>query len=76
MRVGHEKLTTQHPLFGQILLKQSKVTVEQLDEAIHEQLETRTYLGEILVAKGFITPDDIMEALDIQGSYYPGGAGP
>jgi len=76
LRVGHEKLTSHHPLFGQILLKQSKVTVEQLDEAIQEQLQTKTYLGEILVAKGLITPDDIMEALDIQGSYYPDGAGP
>jgi hypothetical protein len=76
MRVGRDKLVTHHPLFGQILLKQGKITVEQLDEAIQRQLDTKTYLGEVLVEMGFIAAEDIMDALDIQRSYYPDSGGP
>lgn len=76
MQVGSDKLTRRHPLFGQILLSQGKITVEQLDEAIQQQLRSKTYLGEVLVELGAIVAADIAEALRIQSQYYPDGKGP
>jgi len=76
MRVGKDKQATRHPLFGQILLSQGKVTVEQLDEAIKQQVETRVYLGEVLVNMGVISAEDIADALHIQQNYYPDSGGP
>jgi hypothetical protein len=69
MRVGHDKLSSRPPLFGQILLRQGKITAGQLDEAIQEQLRTRTYLGEVLVRRGLLSSEDILAALEVQDSY-------
>ena len=71
MRVGADKLTRRHPLFGQVLLSQGKIEVEQLDEAVRRQLETKIYIGEILIQMGAIASEDIVNALDIQRTYYP-----
>jgi hypothetical protein len=76
MRVGEGKVSGRHPLFGQILLKQSKITVEQLDEALEKQAGTRKYIGEVLVEMGAIEPGDIEKALEIQRNYYPEDGGP
>jgi hypothetical protein len=76
MRVGKSKLTTRHPLFGQILLSQSKITVDQLDKAVAKQAGSGTYIGEVLVRMGAVAPADIVEALRIQADYYPDGDGP
>ena len=76
MQVGSDKLTRRHPLFGQILLSQGKITVDQLDEAIQQQLRSKTYLGEVLVELGALVAADIAEALRIQRQYYPDGKGP
>jgi hypothetical protein len=71
MLVGSSSLHRRHPLFGQILLSQGKITVEQLDVALSQQAKTKIYLGEVLCRMELVTPADVAEALHIQRNYYP-----
>jgi general secretion pathway protein E len=51
---------------GQILVKHTSLTQEQLDEALRIQKEEGGLLGEILVRKNLIVPHELMRALCVQ----------
>ncbi|MCM8771610.1 MAG: Flp pilus assembly complex ATPase component TadA [Candidatus Omnitrophica bacterium] len=51
---------------GQILLEKGLITLEQLNEALELQNETKKFLGEILIEKGYIKKEDIWQALTEQ----------
>lgn len=51
---------------GEILLYAGKISSEQLESALIEQEGTSKKLGEILVDKGWVTPNDIVEVLEYQ----------
>jgi type IV pilus assembly protein PilB len=44
---------------GRVLTKMGKVTREQVVEALTEQKSRGGLLGEILVQRGYITPEDV-----------------
>ncbi|MFZ4713520.1 MAG: type II secretion system ATPase GspE [Bacteriovoracaceae bacterium] len=48
---------------GELLLKNTTLTQEQLNEALDLQRETGTMLGEILVKKNYIHPHDIVKVI-------------
>lgn len=51
---------------GEILLKETSLTREQLDEALKIQHETGELLGKILVQRNALTPQEIMRAICVQ----------
>lgn len=51
---------------GEILLKQNKITDEQLNEALILQASNGKKLGEILIERGYITEITLLEALSEQ----------
>jgi len=51
---------------GSLLVKQGKLTEEQLDEVLRRQKETLQRVGHILIAGRFVTPDDLKQALQVQ----------
>lgn len=60
------KLSLKHQLLGEILLKQSLITQEQLDEALTVQQEKPSPLGEVLVRLGHIKERDLLKGLGKQ----------
>lgn len=48
---------------GELLLKHTSLTEEQLDEALHSQAETGQLIGEILLKKNYIHPHDIIKVI-------------
>ena len=60
-----------HPILGQKLIDSELVTPEQVDSALEEQRRTGQRLGEILVAHGALTEEDLAKTLaDINGLPY------
>ena len=53
---------------GSVLVKQSKLSKERLDEALQTQKATLQRMGHILVTGNFITQQDLKEALQVQVS--------
>lgn len=51
---------------GDLLIKLKLITPQQLDEGLDHQRKIGGKLGEILVSKGFITEDALVDALSIQ----------
>jgi type IV pilus assembly protein PilB len=51
---------------GEILLYAGKITKDQLDEAMRDQRKSQLKLGEIIVDKGWLKPEEIVEALEQQ----------
>ncbi len=51
------------PHLGAVLLKSRMLTPERLDEALEEQRGTGKRLGEVLVERGWLFPQDIARAL-------------
>jgi general secretion pathway protein E len=51
---------------GEILLRTTRLTAEQLDEARKQQAETCESLGRILVAAGHLNEDELIHALALQ----------
>ena len=51
---------------GQLLLKNNKITDEQLNKALKIQKETDLKLGEILVNQNFIKEEELKEFLSMQ----------
>lgn len=51
---------------GSILLEHTKLTEEQLDEVLAIQRETGKRLGEILIDKNYLRPEEVMKALSLQ----------
>ena len=54
------------PHLGAVLLKSKLLTPEQLDEALREQAGSGRRLGEVLVQRGWLFPQDIARALATQ----------
>ncbi len=52
---------------GDVLIRMKKITTPQLLEALVEQKNTGNRLGEILVDRGLVKPDDVAVALRTQG---------
>lgn len=51
---------------GDLLVHAGKITWEQLDKALNDQKVKNKKLGEILVKKGFVSENDIIEVLEFQ----------
>jgi len=65
-----QRLVAKTGLLGQILLKMGLVTVRQLEEALDiQKKEQKRMLGEILVAKGFVSEELLCAALASQSGY-------
>lgn len=54
------------PALGQLLLKHTSLTQDQLNEALRVQKIEGGVLGEILIRKNILTPHEIMKALCMQ----------
>lgn len=61
-----EKVENQKVLIGELLIKHTNLTKNQLEDALTIQQETGLLLGEILISKNFIHPQDIIKVLCIQ----------
>jgi type IV pilus assembly protein PilB len=57
-----------HKRLGEILIEKSLLSATQLEEALAEQVRTKTFLGEILVRRGFVRQEDFLRALSEQFS--------
>ncbi len=58
-----EKVEGQKEKIGQLLLKHTSLTGDQLDEALEIQQESGMLLGEILLKKNYINPHDIIKVI-------------
>lgn len=54
------------PKLGQLLIKHTSLSQEQLEEALKIQTQEGGLLGEILIRKNFILPHELMRALCLQ----------
>lgn len=61
-----DKIEQNKEKIGEILLKTTSLTQDQLDEALIIQKETGTMIGEILVKKNYIHPHDIIKVICYQ----------
>ncbi|HEB91353.1 MAG TPA: type II secretion system protein GspE [Deltaproteobacteria bacterium] len=52
--------------FGQVLLRETRLTPEQLERARTRQAETRERLADILVDEGFLNADEVLHAIGHQ----------
>lgn len=55
-----------HERLGEVLVRQGKLTLGQLETALKEQESCGKHLGEIIVEKKLLTLDEIIEALEKQ----------
>ena len=58
-----EKVEGHKERIGQLLLKHTTLTEDQLDEALEIQRESGLMLGEILLKKNYIHPHDIIKVI-------------
>ena len=58
-----ERVEDNKQKIGELLLKYTALTQEQLDEALQIQKEENTLLGDILLTKNYIHPHDIVKVL-------------
>ena len=58
-----EKVEGQKERIGQLLLKHTTLTDDQLEEALEIQQESGMLLGEILLKKNYIHPHDIIKVI-------------
>jgi len=61
------------PHIGQLFVEQGRLTSEQVEEALAEQSTTGDPLGEILVARGYISRIDLAAALSTQWTWQKTG---
>ena len=52
--------------FGQLLLKRGLLTEERLAEAMQQQAVSQRFLGEIVVERRWVTPDQLLQVLSEQ----------
>lgn len=55
-----------HPRIGEILIQHKKITLEQLGIALDEQARNNIPIGRILIDKGFISENELVELLSLQ----------
>lgn len=60
------KLQLNELMLGQILVRTTTISQDQLDIALLEQENTGELLGSVLIGFGFCTPEQINWALDLQ----------
>jgi hypothetical protein len=59
-------ILTRPEKLGEILLKQGKLTLGQLEELIIQQDKSGMPLGELILSKGIMSRPDVLAALDWQ----------
>ena len=59
-------ILTRPEKLGEILLKQGKLTLVQLEELIIQQDKSGMPLGELILSKGIMSRSDVLSALDWQ----------
>jgi len=59
-------IITRPEKLGEILLKQGKLTLAQLEELIKQQESSGMPLGELILSKGIMSRADVLTALDWQ----------
>jgi hypothetical protein len=57
---------TRHEKLGEVLVRQNKLTLDQLETLIEEQRESGKHMGQLVVSKGLLSVDDILFALNQQ----------
>jgi len=63
-----------HPIkLGQVLVRAGRITTEDLEQALHEQNDSKKRIGEILVEKGFIKPNELTHGLNVQSIFASSG---
>ncbi|NLF84282.1 MAG: hypothetical protein GX568_09940 [Candidatus Gastranaerophilales bacterium] len=55
-----------HPRIGEILIQHKKITLDQLGVALDEQARNNIPIGRILIDKGFISENELVELLSLQ----------
>ncbi|GFK92579.1 hypothetical protein NNJEOMEG_00404 [Fundidesulfovibrio magnetotacticus] len=63
---SEDELRAYRRRLGDLLLDKRYVTVQQLDEALELQKSTGQSLGEVLLARGLIGEDDLVQTLGLQ----------
>ncbi len=64
----HSRERSENNLLGRIMVRLGRVTSEELAKGIEKRRGSSRPLGDVLVDLGYCTPDDIMDALRVQGS--------
>jgi hypothetical protein len=59
-------ILTRPEKLGEILLKQGKLTLAQLEDMIKQQENSGMPLGELILSKGIMSRNDLLTALDWQ----------
>lgn len=59
-------ILTRPEKLGEILLKHGKINLKQLEDLINEREKSGIPFGELILSKGIMTREDLMEALDLQ----------
>ncbi len=57
-----------NPRVGEILVQHKKITVYQLADALEEQKINKSPIGRILIDKGYITENELVELLSLQNN--------
>jgi hypothetical protein len=57
---------TRHEKLGEVLVRQRLVTLEQLEQLLQEQTAGGMHIGQLIVARGIASLDDILFALNQQ----------
>ncbi len=57
---------TRHERLGEILVKHSRLTIEQLEGLLDEQKATGQHIGQLVIQRGLLTIDEILAALERQ----------
>jgi hypothetical protein len=57
---------TRHEKLGEILVRQNRLTLDQLEQLLEEQRGAEMHMGQLIVSRGLLTLDDILAALNQQ----------
>jgi ribosomal 50S subunit-associated protein YjgA (DUF615 family) len=57
---------TRHERLGEVLVKHSRLSIEQLESVLDEQKRTGQHIGQLIIARGLLTIDEILQALERQ----------
>jgi hypothetical protein len=57
---------TRHEKLGEVLLKLGKLNLTQLQALIDEHADSDQHLGELIVSKGLMSKQEILQALELQ----------
>jgi hypothetical protein len=71
---GLSGLTSEEPAMnsiklGQVLVRAGRINTKDLEQALSEQDTTKKRIGEILIEKGFIKPEELTHGLNVQSMF-------